>query len=142
MSWISNYLVFLQGEGKKKCKIGLTSQTVRCLLIVFNQLIQKIVRIWCIVVISHRYGRYICFIYLADTGKLYYRGKKRLPLLALLRVGYQGHFFENNLWHISIYVYIFQFVDSIPKSAAGKILKKELRDDFQRSAKARTSAVA
>ena len=38
-------------------------------------------------------------------------------------------------------VHIFQFVDSIPKSAAGKILKKELRDDFQRSAKARASAV-
>lgn len=34
-----------------------------------------------------------------------------------------------------------QFVDSIPKSAAGKILKKELRDDFQRSAKARASAI-
>ena len=45
------------------------------------------------------------------------------------------------VWYISIHVHIFQFVDSIPKSAAGKILKKELRDDFQRSAKARASAI-
>jgi len=35
-----------------------------------------------------------------------------------------------------------QFVDSIPKSAAGKILKKELREDFQRSAKAQAIANA
>jgi len=35
-----------------------------------------------------------------------------------------------------------QFVDSIPKSAAGKILKKELRQDFQRLAKAQAMATA
>ena len=34
---------------------------------------------------------------------------------------------------LSMSSFISQFVDSIPKSAAGKILKKELREDFQRS---------
>ena len=34
---------------------------------------------------------------------------------------------------LSMSSFISQFVDSIPKSAAGKILKKELREDFQKS---------
>ena len=44
--------------------------------------------------------------------------------------------------HFDIFYFFFQFVDSIPKSAAGKILKKELRQDFQRSAKAQAIATA
>jgi len=35
-----------------------------------------------------------------------------------------------------------QFVDSIPKSAAGKILKKDLREDFQKSGGAEAIANA
>ena len=62
-----------------------------------------------------------------------YLGVINEPKIRFSKILKKDHVHCSMFIELSMSSFISQFVDSIPKSAAGKILKKDLREDFQKS---------